>query len=628
MHNNLNVAGQGAIARFDPLTVRPNAHLSRCEVLTAAAWTGVRDGAATLVASGIGFAACLGVRTLCRVVSGAHHAVAVVTATVGGAAAYAFGAGTGSEGWSPQRRWIGAGATVACVALTLYTIYNAPEQPAQAVVAAGHFGTMVYSMTRDMLQSQGRRVFPDVQLDPRRALRWEGGRTTVRHVVRLGLNVMTYTATSIALSRWVALRDLLSSDFGALLQDLGAFSGESWYTFAMRAINEGSDGLIGTVLLALFFHADLRRGQGWCSNQTDAFGVVVRRAGSRVSTNMLINALQSKIPPTNGAVASLQGITAIRGALLNLQPPRGQQAAQRPTQGGGDCLLHAAAGEAQDGPWVCTDPQYLRGSLCDAIRALANSTERNRVLEGRALVEHHLQQAVAQLNADAHVSGFVPVLDGLALLEGLPETLRTALGRCRTADERAQVAGRWLDDAAQRAPLLDSVASFYAEPRRYLPTLVLPCLARHLGHPLMLHVGSTDTLYNPAGDGPFEEAVHIRHTVSQQGEAGDHFERVESTSGQARTGVRRSESTDRLLDIARIYSTQEGSLLFPGTNQLSQEMSNLGRTDDGEGSGDERGGENENRLNPNRSPDGRPRNRSREEGKSEVQNTEESKKTN
>lgn len=555
MHNNLNVNGQGAIARVDPLTVRPNAQLSRYEVLTAAAWTGVRDGAATLVASGIGFAACLGARTLFQMVSGAHHAVAVVTATVGGAAAYAFGAGTGSEGWSPQRRWIGGGAVVACVALTLYTIYD-PGQHDQAVMVAGYFGTMVYSMTRDMLQSQGRRVFPDVQLDPRRALRWEGGRTTVRHVVRLGLNVMTYTATSIALSRWVALRDLLSSDFGALLQDLGSFSGESMYIFAMRAINEGSDGLIGTLLLAFLFHADLRRGQGWCSNQSDAFGVVVRRAGSRVSTNMFINALQSKIPPTKGAVASLQGITAIRGALLNLQPSRWQQAAQRPTEGGGDCLLHAAAGEAQDGSWVCTDPQGIRASLGDAIRALAHSTENNRVAEGRALVEHHLQQAVAQLNADAHVSGFVPVLDGLALLKGLPETLRTELRACTTADERAQVAGRWLDDAAQRALLLNSVAGFYAEPGRYLPTLVLPCLARHLGRTLVLHVGSTDTLYNLAGDGSFEAAVHIRHTVSQQGEAGDHFERVEaSTPGpvnQRTRGLNRSISSHQLLDLARL----------------------------------------------------------------------------
>lgn len=561
MHNHLNTShvGRANLMEIPPLTVLPNSLMSIGELALTATWMAVRDSLATIGACAVGFGATVGAREICQRLPGAHHAFAALDVASGCATAFVFGAGVSAERWCPTRAWIGGAAAVVCVALTSAALYSDEDAHAQKGVATSYFGTVVYSLTRELLQNQSNRLFPEVRLDPRRALRWDGGRDTQKHLARLGIGMVTYATTSIVLSRWVTLRGILSSNFSAMDQELGLFSMESWFVFALRGANEGLDAAIGFMLLAVFFREGLQRGRGWASNHTDPLKTVLPRAGSRISANLAVNAIQSLIPDKGWYLPALQGPTAARGALLNLKQGRWQPADGHLTRGDGNCLLHAAGGEINHGEWVCADPETLRAALCEEIRNLATSQQDTRVTEGRTLVANHLQQAVAHLNALAPVPGFEPVQDGSRLLQTLPVGLQTALNLCTTHDQRAQVAGQWLADDTQRGSLLDGVAAFYAGDATYLPTLALPCLARALNRPLALHVGDTDTLYNRHGDvinAPAEGTVHIRHTVSQHGEAGDHFERVEASSPRRQSGRRQSlhrlVSSHQLLDLARV----------------------------------------------------------------------------
>jgi len=497
--------------------------ISNCQFVAITAWTCLRDAVATYGASWVGFATTLFARQVTRSVPNAVHVFSGLDALAVGTTTYAFGSGLGTQGWHPHRRWIGSAAAVACTALLLYTIYTEQNQGTRERLATSWFGAVAYSFARDLLQSQSRRIFPEVELDPSCSLHFEGGRNTCKHIARLAISMTIYTLTSIGLSPAVALNSIL--------------------------------------LLALFFREDVRRGRPWFSNQGPPLKEVATGGSSRTSMNLLVNALHTHLP--TGAIPVLQGLTLLRAPLLNLKWRPWQLAHSCPTKDDGDCLLHAADGAVHNHRWTCTCVQMRRDALCRAIRDLAGSTEGDRRAEGHALVDHHLQQAAQQSLANAHVPGFVPVLNGADLLSTLPEPLQMQLEEGATVEDREAVAGRWLADASQRQALLNSVADFYAEPGRYLPTLALPCLARALGRPLALHEGegTTYTLYNPEGDGPFAEPVHIRHAVSPQGEAGDHFERIERSAPRQENGRSRvsnpSDSAQELGQVSLGVSTEQ-----------------------------------------------------------------------
>lgn len=278
-----------------PLTVLPNSLINAFGIATTSAWMGVRDALATYGASWVGFAATLGARQLTRAVPGTGHVFSALDALAVGITTYAFGSGLGTQGWHPNRRWGGAAASAACMALLLYTLYSRQDETTRDKLATSWFGTAIYSVARDFLQGQGRRIFPELSLDPRLSLHFEGGRNTCKHIARLVIAVATYTATSIALSPGAALRNILSSDFSGMNQDLGLFSSESSQVFGLRAANEWSDAFIGTVVLALFFRQDIRQGRLWCSNQSATPKEMATSGNSRVSMNLLVNTLQARV---------------------------------------------------------------------------------------------------------------------------------------------------------------------------------------------------------------------------------------------------------------------------------------------------------------------------------------------
>lgn len=538
-NGNLNVGGNLPIALVSeelPPTGAPHSLISNCQIAVITAWTCVRDAVATYGASWVGFAATLLARQVTRAAPDAVHVFSGLDALAIGATTYTFGSGLGTQGWHPHRRWIGGVTAVACTALLLCTIYTEQNQDTRARLATSWFGTVAYSFARDLLQSQSRRIFPEVELVPSSRLHFEGGRNTCKHIARLTISMAIYTLTSIGLSPAVALNSILSANFSDMNQDLGLFASESSQVFGVRALNEGADVFFSTLMLACFFREDIRRGRAWFSNQGPTPTEMATGGSSRTSMNLLVNVLHTRLPI--GAIPVLQGLTVLRAPVLNLQWRPWQLAHRCSTRADGDCLLHAADGVVDNHRWTCTRVQMRRDALRLAIRDLAGRTEGDRMAEGQALVEYHLQQAVQQTLADEGIQGFVPVLDGADLLSTLPEPLQMQLAGGVTVADREAVAGRWLADASQRRALLNSVADFYAEPGRYLPTLALPCLARVLGRPLALHEGegTTYTFYNPEGDGPFAEPVHIRHAVSPQSEAGDHFERIERSAARQENG--------------------------------------------------------------------------------------------
>ncbi len=536
-----------------PLTVSPHSAIEIGDILAVALWTGLRDMSASIISSGVGFAVTLSARILCHGVPqvqqestaqrlaqilgteenqdrfegvpGAHHGIAAISVVAVAFAGFFFGsAGT----WERRsaRTWIGVGTAAVGVALTLASVYRQESDLSRTDTATNYLGMAIAALTRDFIQAQAGRIFPEVRLHPERALRWALNANTRTHLLRLGTHMVLYAGMSITLSRWVALRNLLHPDYSGMNRELGMFSSDSWRTFAFRGLNEGIDGAVGVMLLACFFHGHLRRGHGWLTGPGITVKEVARRGGSRVAMNQPVSAIQSLIPSKDWYLAALQGVTVLRGAVLNLEPT------WPGTAGGGDCLLHAAADVLDGGEWRC-DAARIRAALCNQIRRLAQNSADSA--ESLNLVEHHLEQAVSQMRADAGEPAYA-VLDGNRLLETLPETLRSELEASRP-EQHPLVANRWLNEESQRAALLHSVARYYEQDGCYLPTRVLPCLARVLNRPLALHGESTTVMYDAEGNAlndPAENMVHIRHRLSIHGEAGDHFERIEASSARRR----------------------------------------------------------------------------------------------
>lgn len=510
--------------------------------LSAMCWTAVRDGSATMVASMTTLAAAMGLRSLFFNVPGLHHLFAGLTTSVGILAGGSFGANLGHVIGARAGRW--AGGLVAagtCLGLTLLAVYHRDDKD-QPYASAGLFGTVFYSFLRDVMQGVvGRRVFPRLALDSSKSLRWEKSCDTARHGGRLGVNFVIY-AFSGALLNGIAAKNVVSANFGAPGQPLRIFSEESLMAYGFRSLNEASDAFFGVMLMACFFPENTRSTPGWCSEKGDDFQQWWKEASSRVFMNLIIADIGWLLP--EGApkwlASGLTAFTEFRGAMANLKPGEERRSgsltwkeASEPwglghaTRAGGNCLLHAAGGIVLDGEWTCPNPESLRAKLCARVAALAGAVDDPRV---RRLVEYHLQQAVSHLHALAGVEGYRRVIDGDALIAGLPDDLQRGFRACVTADDRTEVAVQLLRDPVQVSALLNSVANYYGVPGCYLPADMVPFLAQELDRPLALHVGSAVAMYDRHGvtvHHSIPRMVHIRHRVAREGEAADHFERVE-----------------------------------------------------------------------------------------------------
>lgn len=291
------------------------------QVLATAVWTGVRDGVATFGACAGGFLATVLARALCNADPRNHALVSILNVGAVGTTSYIFAEGVARR-TRGQGEWIGVAAAVGVTGLMLYAIYCDPDHPESwAKKATSLFGTVCYSLLREVLQNQGRRVCPELGLNPHRALHWERSSNTRRHMMRLATASAIY-ATSSVLLNGLARQSIISSDFGGMGQDLDLFSRDSWSIFTLRTVNEGLDGFVGIVLLAAFFPRDLESGHGPCSNVRDDLRTALVRGSSRVSSNALVNSISTLIPSTNAAIMTLQALTSFRGAIQGAKPSR------------------------------------------------------------------------------------------------------------------------------------------------------------------------------------------------------------------------------------------------------------------------------------------------------------------
>ncbi len=512
--------------------------------LSAMCWTAVRDGSATMVASMTTLAVSLGLRSAFSSVHGLHHVFAGLTTILGALGARTYGAHLGDVIGGRSGRWMGGLLTVGvCVGLTLAAIYDRDDKD-RPLVSAGLFCTMFYSLLRDVAQGVvGKRIFPRLTLGSSKSFRLEASCDTARHVGRLGVNFVIYGFTCTFLNG-IAAKNVVSANFGAPGQPLEIFSAESLMAYGFRSLNEASDAFFGAMLMACFFSVNSHPTPGWCSGRGDDFQQWWKEASSRVFMNLAIADIGWLLPTDapKWLASALTALTEFRGATANLKPGGERRsgsltweeraepwglAGGHATRAGGDCLLHAASGVVQDGEWTCMDPVVLRGNLRARIVNLADAVDDPRVLR---FVEYHLQQAVSHLHALAGEEGYQRIVDGDALIAGLPDGLQMKFKACVTADERTELAGQLLSDPEQARALLISVANYYNLPGCYLPDHMVPLLAQVLDRPLALHVGSTVAMYDGHGGTVHHRIprmVHIRHVVACAGEAADHFERVE-----------------------------------------------------------------------------------------------------
>lgn len=544
-----------------PLTVLPNANMELTEVALAALWTGLRDGTAVFLASALTFGVHVGVRSALRAEPGTVVGFMAVSGVATGVATFLFGSGTGTASWRPARMWIGYGTSGLNVALHLVSVLNQPWEACEGTVETA-FLIPIYNGLRELGQSQGRRLLPESGLDPRFTPRWERSSNTHRHIGRLFLSAAIYAGVSTALSRWVAVRSLLSPDFNTQDQALNAFAAESMTVFLARAVTEAADTFINIMLLACCFRGRFRRRQGWCSNQTDSARETLLRTASRTSMSTLVQAIQTLIPYRGWCAMLLQGITSFRGSVYSARLNPWVRAGHAPTQRDANCLLHAADGQLHkgDNEWACADPQERRAGLYAAILDLASSNDPNHVAEGHALVKHHLQQAVAQRCADDRMPGFAAVPGGQHRWNSLPVELQQAL-TTTSLNARESTAGQWLADPAVRDELLLSVAAHYFNEAMPLTHLLVPCLARVLDRPLAVHMADADFIYDRMGNTvsePVEGTVHIRQGMSEPDDmAVDHFERVEAASPHQGNGRSENGSLNRgmWLDVSEGFSS-------------------------------------------------------------------------
>lgn len=516
----------------------------------AMCWTAVRDGAATFSASVATMGLVIGMQSLLSAHPFLRHLLGPLTATIGGLAGLSFGRQLGGVVGERRGQWVGGGLAGATgLGLTLVMIYTQDTEE-QGRAAASVFGTVFYSALRDFFQGvAGKRAFPRMTLNSGRALRWEPGNNTSRHTCRLGIGFFMYTATC-ALLNGVAARNVVSPNFGTPDQPLESFSADLVKTYGFRTLNEAWDAFFGGFMVAAMFPRSTRPGPGWCSGQGDGVEQWRKEAGSRVSMNLFVANMVWFLPKGTPSWIGpgLTGITEFRGAMANLQPRFSQHEAMAPerqpssdvgwmraggmpTRGGGDCLLDAAAGQVVNGEWQCSDPDTLRQRLAARIEALANEEDGWSDPRVRGLVEYHLQQAVAHVNARQGVEGYERVVDGDDLIDTLPLDAQRELEGCATRDQRIDRAGALQADPGHNRALLRSVARYYRTPRRYMPTNMVPLLAEVSQQTLALHSGASVVAYDHngtlvEGDLP-STTVHVRHGVSAHGEAADHFERIQ-----------------------------------------------------------------------------------------------------
>lgn len=573
---------------------------------SAMCWTAVRDGAATMTASMTTLAVAIGLRGAFSSVPGLHHLFAVLTGAVGILAGGTFGANLGNAIGGRTGRWVGGFLTAGtCLGLTVLAIYNRDDKDRPSATA-GLFGTVFYSCLRELMQGVvGKRIFPRLTLDSAKALRWEKNGDTARHGVRLGVNFVIYAFTCTLLNG-MAAKNVVSANFGAPGQPTRVFSEESLMAYGFRSLNEASDAFFGVLMMALIFTENTRPTPDWGSCKGDDFPQWWKEVSSRVFMNLCIADIGWLLPKDapKWLGAGLTAFTEFRGAMANMKPGEERhggsltlrepsqpwvRAGGRTTRGGGDCLLNAADGVLQGGEWTCLDPNALRARLRDRLLALVDEDPR---LAG--LVEYHLQQAVAHLNARAGVEGYQGVVDGDHLIAGLPEYVQMEFDECLTADDRMAYAARLLASPQQVRALLHSVANYYGRPGCYLPANLVPFLAQELNRPLALHVGSDVAMYDHNGVTvyhPIDGMRHIRHIVAGAGEAADHFERVqqlvlESRAEEAEFPPREDHIRHDLLlendtdsksslSVASVYEVALGSQESDGSEEELSEHSGV-----------------------------------------------------
>lgn len=601
--NNMNIefAYTRLAATSDPLQIERVADFSLRETITtregllAAFWVACRDGGATVFASAVALASTLAARLVTRYAPPTGHAFAALTAAGSGVAAGAFGSRLGEVVHGPRGKWVGGAVSTGLGAgLILAAVYSREEED-QALVAVGLFGTALYSVLRDVAQGVlGKRLVPRLTLDSGKALRWQRGDNTTRHVGRLSTAFSLYLV-SCSLFNGLLARNVVSPNFGGVNQPFDELTRDSFISYGCRTLNEAMDGFFGVFLLYLFFPDHVRPGTGWCSGQGDDWSLWARETSGRVFLNGSISSIDRLVPkPASGWTGSvLTALTEFRGTLVHLQRPTTTRngsvtlsasprqlplnAAGLATGGGGDCLLHAAAGEASEGEWRCSGDAALRlrAKLCDRIRDLPAEQHRPQV-------EYHLQQVIAHLNAGEGIEGFERVVDGDALVDSLPAERRNALQGATSLEARTQLAATWLANPDDLAALLPSVANYYRAPGRYLAANIVPLLAQELERPLALQVGHVDTtptrFYDSLGqevDQAPPGTVYIHHGVSECGEAGDHFRRIEplaselhrmSSPDEMDEHVQREEpivsQAHQLQDDSATTKTFEGEMVF------------------------------------------------------------------
>lgn len=515
---------------------------------------GLRDGMATFIAS----MAVLAVTFFWRTPSpGGQHALAMSLAGAHlGTGAY-FGAHLGNAIRGRTAGWIG-GALLGLggAALTLTNIYRAhanstlePDE-AQAQVIRSLVSTALYSGLRDLFQGVvGRQLMPRAVLDDDRSLRCEKSRDGALHAMRVALVGILYLGSSVGLNSFAG-KAVTGPLFQTPSEGDRDYALNSLKVAGFRAANEAVDGLMGVLGLMLFFHGAIQRvpAAGLHCPDADEMIVWAKDGSSRVWMNMLISGIDRHLPKSasDWGGAALFALTETRGTLTHMKPGRKQsakvenQAAELPgdldleyfTAGGGECLLNAAAGVVVAGQWVCADPRTLRQGLAARVRQMSdggNPLEDPRLMD---LAGAHLNDAVQHLTARAGEAGYELVLDGDALLEGLPIALRSSLEGALTLQQRTRIASNVLLDPVQVRDLLDSVANYYVAPGRYLSTNMVPILAAELGLPLAIHwhvPQNQSRMYDSQGHQihqPVNGMIHIRHRVASGGAADDHFERL------------------------------------------------------------------------------------------------------
>lgn len=342
-----------SISRADDVALPMDTEVSQPTTLTACGyacavlWTAVRDGTATLSASLITLGGLLGARSLLSSVPGVFHGAGVLTTAVNAVAAGRFGWVIGEAAGGGCRRWVG-GAVCAAASVTLNVIAIWVVAKDSGTTAVKLFGTMVYSGLREAIQGQVLKPrLPDMGLCSGRSLRWEGGSNTGRHVLRLGLQMVSYALICVSLNG-IAQSNVVSPNFNTLDQSQASFGLQSLQAYGFRTFAEALDAVVGSALLLGLYRQDVEiRSQTRCRvENAPGWRDWAREGSSRMFMNGVVASITSMFGSYLGTASMLSAITTVRGALANVKPAATSQ-------------VHHRVGNPQPGLEVATVQAYV-----------------------------------------------------------------------------------------------------------------------------------------------------------------------------------------------------------------------------------------------------------------------------